>query len=105
MISLQETRDFFGVDTGRINVIITRVAMREEGPPEWMRGRPTLVDLPRFAGGVLENVVPVSRDRAISLLPEQLVWIVETLQMDWSLTAEGWSFECPKEALYFKMAF
>ena len=105
MITLHERQKFFGVEPCRVNGIITRVALREEGPPEWMRGRPTLVDLPRFAGGVFEHVVPVSRDCAISLLPEQLVWIVETLHLDWSLTTEGWSFECPKEALYFKMAF
>lgn len=101
----KDTQSFFGVTTGQINHIIIRVAMREGGPPEWLRGRPTLVDLPRFAGGTLEHVVPVSRDHSIHILQDQLVWIVENLQMPWSLTTDGWSFDDANEALYFKMAF
>ncbi len=99
----EEHFEFFGVMPGSVNVIITRIAMRDGGPPEWLRGRPTLVDLPRFEAGPLGHIVPVSRERAVSELPDHLVWVIENLQGPWSLTTEGWSFENATEALYFKM--
>lgn len=103
-MTLAEAHDFFG--GAKINAILVRIALSEDGPPEWLRGRPALADLPRFDGGVLENVVPVSSDLDVfDALPSQLVWIVETLKAPWSLTIEGWSFDDLNEALYFKMAF
>lgn len=104
-MTLKEAEYFFGVPIHQVNHIITRVAMRDGGPPEWLRGRPTLVDLPRFVGDRLEHTIPVSREHGISILQDQLVWIVENLRMPWSLTTEGWSFKDANEALYFKMAF
>ena len=100
-----QAEEFFGRKVCQVNHILIRLAMRDEPPPEWLRGRPALADLPRFAIEPTPHIVPVQRGCDLSILPDQVVWIVENIKRGWALTTEGWCFADETEALYFKMAF
>lgn len=101
----REAEDFFGRKVCQVNHILIRLAMRDEPPPEWLRGRPALADLPRYSLGNTPHVVPVHRGFDMTVLPDQVVWVVENTKFGWALTTEGWCFADENEALYFKLAF
>lgn len=98
------TEEFFGVETTKVNYLVLHIFLSDD-PPEWLRGRPTLVDLPRFGIGRCIHIVPVSRADTIRTYSDRIVWIVENLKGGWMLDAfNGWCFEDELEALHFKLA-
>lgn len=96
--------DFFGVETTKVNYLVLHIFLAGN-PPEWLRGRPTLVDLPRFSLNCPHSVATYRTD-TMRVYGDKIVWIVENLNGGWSLNnRQGWCFEDELEAIHFKLAF
>lgn len=93
--------DFFGVPPNKVNHFVRYIALNLDYRPEWLKGKPTLRDLPRF-GKASAYRIPVPR-RKQRLLAQDIVWIVENLKHRWVLKEDGFQFENLADATMFKL--
>lgn len=100
----QDLSRFFGCDLAKVSPMNRLMALPD--PPEWLRGRPKLADLPRVLladrAGLLFEPVPLIPDREIA---RRLRWVIENLHGGWAFGEQGFGFEWASEALYFRLMF
>jgi hypothetical protein len=92
--------EFFGVSLHKVNPIVLRMGLYH--PRDWFKGLTKLEMLPRWTKEC-ENLIPVGADIDTVIAAEMTVWVVEELNCGWKITTEGFHFENPSEAVYFKL--
>lgn len=100
----QELTRFFGCDLAQVSPMNRLMALHQR--PDWLRGRPKLLDLPRALpadrAGLFFEPVPLITDREIA---NRLTWVIENLHGGWAFDERGFGFENEAESLYFRLRF
>ena len=95
---------FFNKPLHKVNKILLSYAISVDVSdlPEWMRGKTSLSELPRFRDSLAYTIgMP---DLTASELGECCVWIVNQLAGNWCIDEEGFHFENENEAIIFKLS-
>lgn len=97
----EELIQFFGCGLNTVNPILLRMASKNR--PEWLRNCPSLKMLPRWSSGNFKNTVIVPKRISPNEISDRIIWIIEELQCEWTLTTDGFNFADSRESIHFKL--
>ena len=94
---------FFNCNLKKVNYFLMRIAAVLGHRPDWLRGKQTLSQLPRWNDNGSEKTFIDMDKRSQTEICERLIWTIEELNGEWVLDVRGFGFADANEALHFKL--